>query len=61
MAGNKPDFKLHALNKTTQEKNRVGAGWSNPDGSISIRLEAFIVLAPSPDLVLTLFPEDRSK
>lgn len=59
MSGNKPDYKLHALDKETQEKNRIGAGWINEDGSIRVKLDAFVVLQASPNLVLTLFPEKR--
>lgn len=54
--GRKPDFRLKALNKTTDEKSMVGAGWTNADGSISIDLNAFVVLQGTSDLVLTLFP-----
>lgn len=56
--GRTPDFDLKAMNKATNEKARAGAGWLNEDGSISIDLDAFIVLPASPDLVLTLFPRD---
>lgn len=59
MAGRKPDYRMHALKKGTDEKNRVGGAWANEDGSISIRLDAFVVLQADPDLVLTLFPENR--
>lgn len=61
MAGNKPDYKLHGMIKGTDEKNRIGAGWTNPDGSIRIKLDSFIAISSNPELVLTLFPEDRSK
>lgn len=55
----KPDFWLKALDKTTNEKAKVGAGWKNPDGSISIDLNAFVTLNARPDLVLTLFSIER--
>ena len=55
-----PDFNLKALNKATEEKGRVGAAWMNEDGSVSIVLDAFVNLAASPDLVLTLFPYSKS-
>jgi hypothetical protein len=62
MPGRKPDFWLKAMNKQYNEKSKVGAGWKNADGSISIDLNPFVVLsAPiTTDLVLTLFPIDRS-
>ena len=52
----KPDWDLKAMVKDTDEKNRVGAAWSNENGSISIVLDPFIVLQSSKQLVLTLFP-----
>ena len=39
----------------------VGVGWSNPDGSISIRLQPFVVLSAMSDLVITAFPVDQKK
>lgn len=58
---NKPDYRLHALNKESQEKNRIGAGWINDDGSISIRLDAFVKLEAGPNLVLTMFLENKGQ
>lgn len=57
----KPDYRLKALNKDTDERNTIGAAWLNADGSINISLEAFIVLQASPHLVLTLFTIDDTK
>lgn len=54
--GRKPDFRLKGMNKKTDLKGDVGAGWQNPDGSISIDLNAFVVLSGGRELVLTLFP-----
>lgn len=61
MAGRKPDFWLKAMNPASKEKGKVGAGWRNEDGSISIDINAFIVLKSSPDLNLTMFPIERGK
>lgn len=58
--GRKPDFLVKAMNKATSEKRKIGAAWRNKDGSISIDIDAFTVLTSSPDLVVTLFPIDRS-
>jgi len=55
----RPDFLLKAFDKTTEQKSVVGAGWSNPDGSISIQLELFVHLLRQPNVVLTLFPKDQ--
>ena len=49
------------MDKEISMKGKVGAAWSNPDGTISIRLNPFIMLDGSnPKLVLTLFPFDNS-
>lgn len=58
MAGRKPDYRLAAMNKATDEKNgNVGAGWTNPDGSISVVLQPFVAVQHDKNLVLTLFPQ----
>lgn len=55
MAGRKPDYSVNAMNKRTDEKSRIGAAWVNPDGSIRIVLNPFVVLTAGPDLVITAF------
>lgn len=53
----KPDFHVKAKHRTHAHMNgRVGAGWLNPDGSIAVRLDPFVVLQGSHNLVITLFP-----
>lgn len=52
----KPDFRLKALDKDTDVKGSVGAGWLNDDGSISVVLNPWVVLNANKSLVLTLFP-----
>lgn len=54
-----PDYKLKALDKVTNQKAEVGAGWLNQDHSISIRLNVCVVLQQTPTMVFTLFPNDR--
>jgi hypothetical protein len=63
----KPDFWVKAMDKRVLGKvssAKVGAAWKNSDGSISIDLNPFTTLetvSRSPkDLVITLFPVDRS-
>ncbi len=53
----KPDYDLAAMNKLTGDKNyRCGAAWKNDDGSISIKLDPFVVLdANHSGIVITLF------
>lgn len=58
----KPDYKLKVLNKKTEERGEIGAGWLNQDGSVSIKLNLFINLKANKDLVITLFPyENQAK
>ena len=61
MAGRQPDYDLSALNKETEERGRIGAAWANDDGTISIKLNAFVVLRDAKDTVITLFPRDKDR
>ncbi len=64
MAGQRPDYILSALDKSTGEKGKVGVGWKNGNGRIGIRLNPRVVLTAGPNLVLTLFintPYDESE
>lgn len=40
-------------------KGRVGAGWIEPDGSVSIKLNACVTLNERDGLILRLFPANR--
>lgn len=57
--GRKPDFRLKVFDKDTEESGEVGAGWLNDDGSISVRLNHWVVLDQRQlrGSILTLFPE----
>lgn len=55
----KPDYWLKAMDKSTNQKRKVGAGWNNPDGSISINIDAWTVLPTHKDMVYNLFPIER--
>jgi hypothetical protein len=55
-----PDFKLKAMDKTTGVKSaKIGAAWTNKDGSISVVLDPFVTVTSSPSVLLTLFPWDE--
>lgn len=54
-----PDYNVKAMNKTTGEKARIGAGWHNEDGSISIVLNPFTQLVATPELLITAFPKEK--
>lgn len=57
----KPDYRVAALDKTTDEKNNIGGAWLNDDGSIAVVLNPFIVLTARKSLLITLFPEKGTK
>lgn len=54
--GRKPDYKVSALNKDTEEKGPVGVAWINEDKSISIKLNSFVKL--EGNLLITLWVND---
>jgi hypothetical protein len=54
--GRKPDFNLSAKPRDGRPGNKVGAGWINDDGSISIALNVGVTLSWNDDLFLGLFP-----
>lgn len=56
MAGRKPDYDVYAMNKATNEKNKVGGAWVNDSGSIAVVLAPFVVISASKDVIVTLFP-----
>jgi len=58
--GRAPNFILKAMNKVTDQKSgKIGAAWSNADGTITLVLDMFVKIDYTPDIVLTLFPNDR--
>ena len=40
----KPEWDLSILHPVTSKKGKIGAGWDNQDGSISIQLNTNVVL-----------------
>lgn len=52
----KPDYTVAAMNKATDAKSNIGAAWINSDGTVSIILDAFVVLHGGKELLVTLFP-----
>lgn len=57
----KPDYRVGAMNKKTDQKNNIGAAWINPTGSIAIVIDNFIVIEGGPDMLITLFPNKDEK
>lgn len=59
--GKKPDYWVKAMDKSTNQKRKVGAAWANEDGSISIDIDPFTVISTisNPNLVITCFPNNE--
>lgn len=54
--GRRPDYRIKALNKITDERDYIGAGWRNDDGSIGLRFNRFCTVPVGSDFVISLFP-----
>jgi hypothetical protein len=53
----KPTHRLKVLNRETDQRGEVGAGWQNEDGSITIELNPSCVMTDDKKKYLyTLFP-----
>jgi hypothetical protein len=60
-AGRLPDYTVSAMSKKNETlKGKVGGAWQNGDGTISIKLDPFVVLSGSQDLSIRLFPYDAN-
>lgn len=58
----KPTHRLKGMNKNNDKQQAcLGAGWLNPDGSVSIVLDQFIVLEQRDGWIFTLFPVKDNK
>ncbi len=52
----KPDWDVSVLDKGSQRKGNAGCAWNQPDGTIRIKLNSFVVLDTNvADYVITLF------
>lgn len=61
LRGSVPGYRLKVMDKVTDAKAQVGAGWLNTDGSITIKLNMMVVLSEQQlqDCELRLFPNDK--
>lgn len=59
--GRAPDYNVSAIHKGTGHRGQIGAAWKKDDGSIQIRLHAFVVLSAVQDIVITLFPREPNE
>ena len=58
MSGRKPDYKLKVKDEKTERWMEVGAAWKNNNGSISVRLNACVVLSERSGVEPVLFPAE---
>ena len=57
--GRRPDYEIKALNKDTQERGPIGAGWLNEDGSIYLKFNPFVVLPVGAHMAITAFATEE--
>lgn len=57
--GRRPDYVIKALDKDTQERGTIGAGWLQDDGSIYIKFERFAVVPVGARYAITAFPAEE--
>lgn len=57
--GGLPTHRFRVLDKTTDQKNEIGAAWLNTDGSLTVVLNICTILQSDKNLVYTLFPIER--
>jgi len=59
-AKRRPDLRLKVRSRTNlDEQAVVGAAWTNPDGSVSIRLNPGVTLSWNDGLQITAFPSEN--
>ena len=57
-----PDFHLSAIHKPSgRSAGKLGAGWMNNDGSVSIVLDPCVVLSGNDDISIRLFPSGGAR
>lgn len=52
----RPDYNVSVMNKDTDKKGNIGVAWKKEDGTITIKLNPFVVLDFSENLIVILFP-----
>lgn len=53
--GRRPDYIIKAMDKVTKEKGEIGVAWMNPNGSLSIRFNRFVVVPTGAEYIITAF------
>jgi hypothetical protein len=58
-ASRPPEYILKVMSSDGSINGRIGAGWVNPEGRISIILDPLVVLKQKDNLVISLFVNDK--
>ena len=61
MSGKKPTHVLKVKEREGNGKTRIGVGWLNDDGSMSISLHSCVILTWKDNVMINLFPVDGEK
>lgn len=61
--GNRPDFTLKVVNRTTKARTFAGAGWATDYGGVTIKLNPGVVLdwRMCEDHYIVLVPNEEKK
>lgn len=57
----KPNYRLKTFDTKSEKNGRIGAGWLNDNGSISIVLDPAVVLGIQPNVAITLWPIEEGQ
>ena len=55
----RPDYVIKALNKDTDQRAPIGAGWLKEDGSIYLKFNPFVTIDGGANVVITAFMSDE--
>lgn len=57
----KPTHILSVKQRKGEGRGKIGVGWLNEDGSMSVSLNPCVVLSSNDDVIITLFPVDQEQ
>lgn len=58
--GRRPDFRIMALDKETEDRGEVGAGWQKDDGSIYLKFNPFVTVPVGSRFSIPAFPIEET-
>jgi hypothetical protein len=59
--GRRPDYRIMALDKDTEERGELGAGWLKEDGSIYLKFNPFVTVPVGGRFSVAAFPIDHER